>query len=165
MSPIDEFPAEKWEAIIRIDLIASFYTTKYAIASMKQNGCGRIVNIASAHAFVASPFKYAYVAAKHGLAGLTKTVALEVAEQNITVNAICPGYVKTPLVLGQVANTAKARGISEDDVIKKVLLAVQATKRFVEVDEIAALAAYLCSKEAGSITGACLSIDEGWTAA
>ena len=165
VSPIDEFPAEKWEAIMRIDLIASFYTIKYAVASMKKSGGGRIVNIASAHAFVASPYKSAYVAAKHGLAGLTKTVALEVAEQNITVNAICPGYVKTPLVLGQVANTAKARGISEDDVIKKVLLTAQATKRFVEVEEIAALAAFLCSKEAASITGACLSIDGGWTAA
>lgn len=165
VSPIDEFPAEKWEAIIRIDLIASFYTIKYAIASMKKNGWGRIINIASAHALVASPFKSAYVSAKHGLAGLTKTVALEVAEQNITVNAICPGYVKTPLVLGQVANTAKARGISEDDVIKKVLLAAQATKKFVEVDEIAALTMFLCSKEAASITGANLSIDGGWTAA
>lgn len=165
VSPIDEFPAEKWEAIIRIDLIASFYTIKYAISSMKQNGWGRVINIASAHALVASPFKSAYVAAKHGLSGLTKTVALEVAEHNITVNAICPGYVKTPLVLGQVANTAKARGITEDDVIKKVLLAAQATKKFVEVEEIAALAAFLCTNEAASITGANLSIDGGWTAA
>jgi 3-hydroxybutyrate dehydrogenase len=165
VSPIDEFPAEKWEAIIRIDLIASFYTIKYAIASMKQNGWGRVINIASAHALVASPFKSAYVAAKHGLSGLTKTVALEVAEYNITANAICPGYVKTPLVLGQVANTAKARGITEDDVIKKVLLAAQATKKFVEVEEIAALTTFLCTNEAASITGANLSIDGGWTAA
>lgn len=165
VSPIEDFPPEKWEAIMRIDLIASFYTIKYAIPYMKKNMWGRIINIASAHALVASPFKSAYVAAKHGLLGLTKTVALEVAEHKITVNAICPGYVKTSLVLGQVADTAKARGIPEEEVIKKVVLAAQATKRFVEIEEIAAMATFLCSDAAASITGTNLSIDGGWTAA
>ncbi|PCJ24941.1 MAG: SDR family oxidoreductase [Rickettsiales bacterium] len=163
VSPIEEFPPEKWEAIIRIDLIASFYTIKNVVPIMKKNGWGRIINIASAHGLVASPFKSAYVAAKHGMLGLTKTVALEVAEHGITVNSICPGYVKTPLVLEQVADTAKARGISEESVIKDVLLAAQATKKFVEIEEIASLAHYLCSKEAASITGTALSMDGGWT--
>lgn len=163
VSPIEDFPPEKWEAIIRIDLIASFYTIKNVIPAMKKNGWGRIVNIASAHALVASPFKSAYVAAKHGMFGMTKSVALEVAQSGITVNAICPGYVKTPLVLGQVADTAKARGMSEEDVIKNVILGVQATKKFVEIDEIVDLAYYLCSNSAASITGAALSIDGGWT--
>jgi 3-hydroxybutyrate dehydrogenase len=165
VSSIEDFPADKWEAILRIDLIASFYTIKYAIPLMKENGFGRIINIASAHALVASPFKSAYVAAKHGLLGLTKTVALEVAEHNITVNAICPGYVKTPLVMGQVSDTAKIRGISEEDVIKKIMLGPQATKKFVEVNEIAALAMFLCNEEAASITGTGISMDGGWTAA
>lgn len=164
VSPIEDFPAEKWEGIIRVDLIASFYTTKAVIPLMKKNNWGRIVNIASAHALVASPFKSAYVAAKHGILGLTKTVALEVAEHNVTVNAVCPGYVKTPLVLNQVADTAKARGISEDDVIKKIMLGSQATKRFVEIDEVSALVMFLCSDKASSITGAALSVDGGWTA-
>lgn len=164
VSPIEQFPADKWEAIIRIDLIAAFYTIKSVIPVMKKNGWGRIINIASAHALVASPFKSAYVAAKHGLLGLTKTVALEVAEYGITVNAICPGYVKTPLVLNQIADTSKARGITEEQVVKNVLLSAQATKKFVEIDEIAELAGFLCSDKAGSITGAGLSIDGGWTA-
>lgn len=164
VSPIEEFPPEKWEAILRIDLIASFYTMKYALPLMKQNQWGRIINIASAHALVASPFKSAYVAAKHGLLGLTKSVALEVAENGITVNAICPGYVKTPLVLNQITDTARARGISEDDAMKKVILGVQATKKFVEVEEIAALVLFLCGTHASSITGAALSVDGGWTA-
>jgi 3-hydroxybutyrate dehydrogenase len=164
VSPIEDFPTEKWEGIIRVDLIAAFYTIKSVIPLMKKNGWGRIVNIASAHALVASPFKSAYVAAKHGLLGLTKTVALELAEHNITVNAVCPGYVKTPLVLNQVADTARARGISEDDVIKKIILGAQATKKFVEIDEVAELVMFLCSDKAGSITGAALSIDGGWTA-
>ena len=164
VSPIDKFPEEKWEAIIRLDLIAAFYTIKNVISIMKQNGWGRIINIASAHGLVASPFKSAYVAAKHGIVGLTKTVALEVAEQGITVNAICPGYVKTPLVLGQVTDTAKVRNMSEEEVIKNVLLGAQATKKFVEISEVADLVYYLSGDSAASITGAALSIDGGWTA-
>lgn len=164
VSPIDQFPPEKWEAIMRIDLISAFYTIRNSIPSMKQQKWGRIINIASAHALVASPFKSAYVAAKHGLLGMTKSVALEVAESGITVNAICPGYVKTPLVLGQVADTAKARGITEEEVIKNVILGSQATKKFVEIDEVAALAFFLSSEEASSITGSAITIDGGWTA-
>ncbi len=164
VAPIEEFPAEKWENIIRIDLIAAFYTIKHAVPLMKKNNFGRIINIASAHALVASPFKSAYVAAKHGLFGLTKTVALEVAEANITVNAICPGYVKTPLVIEQISATAKARNISEEEVIKKVILGAQATKKFVEIEEIASLVNYLCLPAAQSITGSGISIDGGWTA-
>ncbi|MCX4084555.1 3-hydroxybutyrate dehydrogenase [Rickettsia hoogstraalii] len=164
VAPIDEFPEDKWEQILRIDLIASFYTTKYAIPIMKKNGFGRIVNIASAHAYVASPFKSAYVAAKHGILGLTKTVALEVAENNITVNAICPGYVNTPLVQNQIADTAKARHISEESALRDVILKSQATKKFVEADEIANLVIFLCDEKASSITGSGLLIDGGWTA-
>jgi 3-hydroxybutyrate dehydrogenase len=164
VSPIEDFPAEKWEAVIRIDLLASFYTIKNVIPVMKKNGWGRIINVASAHALVASPFKSAYVAAKHGMLGMTKSVALEVAQDGITVNAICPGYVKTPLVLGQVADSAKARGMSEEDVIKNIILGAQATKKFVEIEEIVELAYYLCSDSAASITGSGLSIDGGWTA-
>lgn len=163
VSPIEDFPSEKWEAIIRVDLIASFYTIKHAIPYMKEKKWGRIINIASAHALVASPFKSAYVAAKHGMLGLTKTAALELAKDGVTVNAICPGYVKTPLVLGQVADTAKARGMTEVEVIDKVILGAQATKKFVEIEEIASLAYYLCGTEAASITGASLSMDGGWT--
>lgn len=164
VAPIDEFPDDKWEQIIRIDLIASFYTIKYALPIMKKNGFGRIINIASAHAYVASPFKSAYVAAKHGVLGLTKTVALEVAENNITVNAICPGYVKTPLVLNQIADTAKARHISEESALRDVILKSQATKKFVEAEEIANLVLFLCDIKASSITGAGYLIDGGWTA-
>jgi 3-hydroxybutyrate dehydrogenase len=164
VSPIDDFPPEKWEAIIRIDLIASFYTIKNALPYMKKNNWGRIINIASAHALVASPFKSAYVAAKHGMLGLTKTVALETARQNITVNSICPGYVRTPLVLGQIADTAKSRNMTEEEVIDKVILGAQVSKKFIEIEEVASLAYYLCSNEAGSITGASLSMDGGWTA-
>ena len=164
VSPIEDFPPEKWESILRIDLIASFYTIKYAIPIMKKNNWGRIVNIASAHGLVASPFKSAYVAAKHGLIGLTKTVALEVAEHGITVNALCPGYVQTPLVMSQITNTAKIRNISEEEVINKIILGAQATKQFVKIDEIAAFISFLCSNEAASTTGAALSIDGGWTA-
>ena len=131
---------------------------------MKARGWGRIVNIASAHALIASPFKSAYVAAKHGLAGFTKSVALEVATQGITVNAICPGYVRTPLVEAQIPDQARTRGISEEDVVQKILLAGQPTKRFIDIDEVAALAAFLVSDAAKSITGAMLSIDGGWTA-
>src|SRR5918994_7146182 len=138
VAPLDEFPPDKWDAIIAINLTSAFHTTRAALPAMKARRWGRIVNIASAHALVASPFKSAYVAAKHGLAGLTKTVALEVAEQGITANAICPGYVLTPLVKNQIPDTAKARGISEEAVVRDVLLAAQSTKRFVEVEDVAA---------------------------
>ncbi len=163
VAPIEDFPNDKWESIIRIDLISSFYTTKNVIPSMKKNSWGRIINIASAHALVASPCKSAYVAAKHGLLGMTKSVALEVAESGITANAICPGYVRTPLVLGQIADTAKARGMTEEDVMRNVILGSHATKQFVEIDQIAQFAAFLCSSAAASITGAALPIDGGWT--
>jgi 3-hydroxybutyrate dehydrogenase len=164
VAPVDEFPLDKWDAIIAINLSSSFHTVRAALPAMKARGWGRIVNIASAHALVASPFKSAYVAAKHGIAGFTKTVALEVAERGITVNAICPGYVLTPLVEKQIPDTAKARGITPEAVKRDVLLAAQPTKRFVAVEEVAGLAAFLCSQEAASITGAVLSIDGGWTA-
>ena len=164
VQPIDEFPPEKWDAIIGINLSASFHTIRHALPHMKKRGWGRIVQIASAHALVASPFKSAYVAAKHGIAGLTKTVALEVAQQGITINAICPGYVWTPLVENQVADTAKARGISEEEVKKNVLLAAQPTKQFTTIEQVAGLACFLCSDEAANITGAILPIDGGWTA-
>ena len=164
VAPIEDFPPEKWEAILRIDLISAFYTIKYALPSMKKNGFGRIINIASAHALVASPFKSAYVAAKHGLLGLTKTVALECAEYGVTVNAICPGYCQTQLVLDQVANTAKVRGISEEEVIKKVMLEPHATKKFIKIAELAALVEFLCSSKSASVTGAALPMDGGWTA-
>jgi 3-hydroxybutyrate dehydrogenase len=164
VAPVEEFPVEKWDAIIAINLSGSFHTTRLAVPGMKKKGWGRIVNIASAHALVASPFKAAYVSAKHGIAGLTKTVALELAQHGITVNAICPGYVLTPLVERQIPDTAKARGISEEAVIRDVLLAAQPTKRFVKVDEVAALTKFLCSDGAASMTGALLSIDGGWAA-
>jgi len=164
VAPIDEFPPDKWDSIIAINLSSTFHTTRVALAAMKQKRWGRIVNIASAHALVASPFKAPYVAAKHGIAGFTKAAALEVAEQGITVNAICPGYVRTPLVEKQIPDTAKARGISEEQVVRDVLLATQPTRKFVTVEQIAALTAFLCTEEAASITGAMLSIDGGWTA-
>lgn len=164
VAPIEEFPVEKWEAIIAINLVASFHTIRHAIPSMKARKWGRIVNVASAHALVASPFKSAYVASKHGIAGLTKTVALEVAEDGVTVNAICPGYVMTPLVQKQIPDTAKARGMSEEEVIKKVLLETQPTKKFVTVEQIASLALFLTSSAADSMTGAILAVDGGWTA-
>ena len=164
VAPIEEFPIEKWDAIIAINLSGAFHTTRLAVPDMKRKGWGRIVNIASAHALVASPFKSAYVSAKHGIAGLTKTVALELAEHGVTANAICPGYVLTPLVQKQIPDTAKARGISEEAVMRDVLLAAQPTKKFVEVSEVAALTAFLCSDEAASITGTVMPIDGGWTA-
>jgi 3-hydroxybutyrate dehydrogenase len=164
VAPIDEFPVEKWNAIIAINLVAAFHTIRHALPAMKARGWGRIVNVASAHALVASPFKSAYVAAKHGVAGLTKTVALEVAEQGITVNAVCPGYVLTPLVEKQIPDTAKARGISEEAVRRDVLLAAQPTKQFVTVEQIAGLTLFLASPAGASITGAILPVDGGWTA-
>ena len=164
VAPIEEFPVEKWNAIIAINLVASFHTIRHALPRMKSRKWGRIINIASAHALVASPFKSAYVAAKHGVAGLTKTVALEVAELGITVNAICPGYVRTPLVEKQIPDTAKTRGITEEQVVRDVLLAAQSTKQFVTVGQVASLAAYLAGDDAASITGAILSVDGGWTA-
>ncbi|KAJ6644873.1 D-beta-hydroxybutyrate dehydrogenase [Pseudolycoriella hygida] len=164
VSPIEDFPDEKWEEIIRVNMISSFYTIKYAIPLMKKNAWGRIINIASAHSLVASPFKSAYVAAKHGLLGLTKAAALEVAEHNITVTAICPGYVKTPLIMNQIAATAKARKISEEEVLRDVILKAGATKKFVEIEEIVNMVIFLCDDKAGSITGVPLVIDGGWTA-
>jgi len=165
VAPIDEFPVPKWDAILAINLSAAFHTTRLALPGMKRKGWGRIVNIASAHALVASPYKSAYVAAKHGIAGLTKTVALEVAEQGITANAVCPGYVLTPLVEKQIPDTAKARGLTEEQVKRDVLLAAQPTKKFVTVDEVAALTLFLASDGAASITGAVIPIEGGWTAA
>jgi len=164
VAPVEEFPVEKWDAILAINLSGAFHAIRLSVPAMKKKGWGRIINIASAHALVASPFKAAYVAAKHGILGLTKTVALELAEHGITANAICPGYVMTPLVQKQIPEQAKARGISEDAVVRDVLLAAQSTKRFVEVSEVAALAVFLASDEAGSITGTALPIDGGWTA-
>ena len=164
VAPIDEFPVAKWNAILALNLTASFHTIRLALPKMKARKWGRIVNIASAHALVASPYKSAYVAAKHGIAGLTKTVALEVATQGITMNAICPGYVWTPLVEKQIPDTAKARGLTEAQVINDVLLHAQPTKQFVQVSEVAALTAFLASDEAASITGAIIPIDGGWTA-
>jgi 3-hydroxybutyrate dehydrogenase len=164
IAPVEEFPVERWNAILAINLTASFHAIRLALPAMKARGWGRIINIASAHALVASPFKSAYVAAKHGIAGLTKTVALEVAERGITMNAICPGYVWTPLVQKQIPDTAKARGITEQQVINDVLLHAQPTKTFVRIDQVAALAAFLASDAGASITGAILPIDGGWTA-
>lgn len=164
VSAIDEFPDAKWDAIQSINLSSSYHMIKAALPAMKQKGWGRIVNIASAHGLVASPFKSAYVAAKHGQVGLTKAVALEVAEAGITVNAICPGYVRTPLVENQIDDQAKAHNMPRDRVIREVILAVQPTKKFVEVEEVAALAVFLCSEAAKSITGTSIAIDGGWTA-
>lgn len=161
---IETFPVEKWDQIIAINLSAAFHTTRLALPAMKSLGWGRIINVASAHALVASPFKSAYVAAKHGIAGLTKTVALETAEHGVTVNAICPGYVLTPLVEKQIPETAKARGLTEEQVVKNVLLKAQPTRRFVTTSEIGALAVFLCSDQAASITGAILPVEGGWTA-
>ncbi len=164
VSPIDEFPDDKWQAIIAINLVSAFHTTKALVPSMKKKGWGRVINVASAHALVASPFKSAYVAAKHGIMGLTKSVALEVATHGITVNAICPGYVNTPLVQGQVKDQAKVHGISESEVIENIILQPHPTKKFTEVGDIGALAVFLCSDAAHNITGAALPVDGGWTA-
>ena len=165
VSPVESFPPEKWDAIIAINLSAVFHTTRHAVPAMKQKGWGRIINTASAHSLVASPNKSAYVAAKHGIAGFTKTVALETAREGITVNCISPGYVWTPLVEQQIPDTMKTRGLTREQVMNDVLLAAQPTKRFVTCEEVAALALFLCRDEAASITGTNLSMDGGWTAA
>jgi len=164
VAPVEEFPEEKWDAIIAINLSATFHLTKAVFKGMKARGFGRIINIASAHGLVASPFKSAYVAAKHGVLGFTKTVALEGAEFGVTCNAICPGYVKTPLVEKQIPDTARARGMTEAEVVQKVILEAQPTKKFVTVEEVAALAVFLAGDKAASITGAALQIDGGWVA-
>jgi 3-hydroxybutyrate dehydrogenase len=164
VSPIESFPPEKYDAIIALNLSSAWHTIHAAFAGMKQRGFGRIINVASAHGLIASPFKSAYVAAKHGVVGLTKTVALEGAEHGITCNAICPGYVWTPLVENQIDDTAKARGISRDEVIRDVLLAAQPNKRFATVEEMGALTVFLCGPGATSITGTALPVDGGWTA-
>jgi 3-hydroxybutyrate dehydrogenase len=164
VAPIESFPPEKWDAILAINLSAAFHTTRAVFAGMKARKWGRIVNIASAHGLVASPFKSAYVTAKHGLIGLTKVTALEGAEANVTCNAICPGYVWTPLVEKQIDGQAKAHGITREAVIRDVLLAQQPNKRFATVEELGAMTAFLCSDAATSITGTALPVDGGWTA-
>jgi 3-hydroxybutyrate dehydrogenase len=164
VAPVEEFPIEKWDQIIAINLSAAFHAIRAAVPGMKARKWGRIINTASAHSLVASPFKSAYVTAKHGLAGLTKTVALEVATSGITVNCFSPGYVWTPLVERQIPDTMKARNLTKEQVINDVLLAAQPTKQFVTVDQVAALVVFLCSDAAAQITGANLSIDGGWTA-
>lgn len=164
VSPIEEFPVEKWDAIIAINLTSSFHTIRAVIPGMKKAGWGRIINTASAHSLVASPFKSAYVAAKHGLAGLTKTVAIEIAEHGITCNCISPGYVWTPLVEKQIPDTMKARNMTREEVIGKVLLEAQPTKQFVTSEQCGATALFLCSDAAAQITGANLTVDGGFTA-
>ena len=164
VAPIEDFPPADWDRIRAISLDSAFHTIRAAVPGMVQRGWGRIINVASAHGLRASPYKSAYVATKHGVVGLTKTVALEVAEKGITANAICPGYVWTPLVAAQVADQARVHGISEEDVVRTVMLAPQPTRQFVQPEEIAELAAYLCSDFARSITGSAISIDGGWTA-
>ena len=164
VAPVDRFPAEKWDLILALNLSAAFHTIRLALPAMKERGWGRIINTASAHSLVASPNKSAYVAAKHGIAGLTKTVALEVAQAGITVNCISPGYVWTPLVENQIPDTMRARGLTREQVMNDVLLAAQPTRKFVTVDQVAALALFLCRDEVGAITGANLPMDGGWTA-
>ncbi|WP_156256155.1 3-hydroxybutyrate dehydrogenase [Sandarakinorhabdus oryzae] len=164
VSPIEDFPAERWDAIIALNLSSAFHAIRTAFGPMKAAGWGRIINVASAHGLVASPFKSAYVAAKHGIVGLTKTVALEGARFGVTCNAICPGYVWTPLVEGQIEDTAKARGISREAVIETVLLAAQPSKKFATVEELGALAVFLASDAGASITGTALPVDGGWVA-
>jgi 3-hydroxybutyrate dehydrogenase len=164
LEAIDSFPVAKWDAIIAIDLSSAFHAMRAVVPEMKARKWGRIINVASAHGLVASPFKSAYVAAKHGVVGLTKTVALETAEHGITVNAICPGYVLTPLVEKQIPQTAKARGLTEEQVIRDVLLHAQPTRQFVTTEQIGALSLFLCSDAATSITGTALPIEGGWTA-
>lgn len=165
VSPVEEFPPEKWDAILAINLSSAFHTTRLAVPGMKAKGWGRIINTASAHSLVASPFKSAYVAAKHGIAGFTKSIALEVATAGVTVNCISPGYVWTPLVEKQIPDTMATRGLTREQVIEDVLLKAQPTRQFVTVDQVAATALFLCSDAAAQITGANISMDGGWTAA
>lgn len=164
VSAIEDFPEDKWQAIININLVSNFHTIKAALPAMKKQNWGRIINLASAHGLVASPYKSAYVAAKHGVIGLTKTVALEIAEQQITCNAICPGYVRTPLVEGQIADQMKAHSMSREQVINDIFLVAQPSKRFVEVEELGQVAVFLCSSAAKSINGISLPVEGGWTA-
>ncbi|HZF94979.1 MAG TPA: 3-hydroxybutyrate dehydrogenase [Allosphingosinicella sp.] len=165
VAPVDEFPVDKWELIVALNLTAVFHTTRLALPAMKAKGWGRIINTASAHSLVASPNKAPYVATKHGVAGFTKAVALETATSGVTANCISPGYVWTTLVENQIPDTMKARGLTREQVMNDVLLAAQPTKKFVTVDQVAALALFLCRDEASAITGANLSMDGGWTAA
>jgi 3-hydroxybutyrate dehydrogenase len=165
VAPIEEFPLDQWDRIIAINLSSAFHAMRAAIPGMKARKWGRIISTASAHSLVASPFKSAYVTAKHGIAGLTKTAALELAEFGVTANCISPGYVWTPLVEKQIPDTMAARNMTKEQVINEVLLAAQPTKQFVTVDQVASLMVYLCSDAASQITGANLSIDGGWTAA
>lgn len=165
VSPIEDFPPEKWDLILALNLSSAFHTIRHAVPAMRKKGWGRIIGTASAHSLVASPYKSAYVAAKHGLAGMTKSVALEVADAGITANCVSPGYVWTPLVEGQIPDTMKARGLTREQVINDVLLAGQPTKQFVTVEQVAALVLFLTRDEAANITGANLSVDGGWTAA
>ncbi|XDA96685.1 3-hydroxybutyrate dehydrogenase [Sulfitobacter sp. LCG007] len=164
VAPIDEFPIEKWDAIIAINLSSAFHTTAVALPMMRKAGWGRIINIASAHGLRASPFKSAYISAKHGIVGMTKTVGLETAKENITANTICPGYVLTPLVEAQIPDTAKRYKMSEDEVVEKVILEKQPSKTFVTVEQVAGTAIFLCSDAAAQITGTEISVDGGWTA-
>ncbi len=164
VAPVESFPPDKWDAIIALNLSAAFHTSRLAVPHMKAAGWGRIINVASAHSLVASPFKAAYVAAKHGIAGLTKVLALELAEAGVTANCISPAYVWTPLVENQIPDTMAARGMTREQVMRDVLLARQPTKKFVSVEEVAAMAVYLCSDAAQNINGANMSIDGGWTA-
>ncbi|MEM1101082.1 MAG: 3-hydroxybutyrate dehydrogenase [Pseudomonadota bacterium] len=164
VAPIDEFPVEKWNAIIAIMLSSAFHTTAAALPLMREAGWGRVINISSAHGLTASPYKSAYVSAKHGVVGMTKVVALETAKEPITANAICPGYVKTPLVEAQIPDTAKKYEMSEEEVIEKVLLERQPSKEFATTDQLGGVAAFLCSPDADQITGTTISVDGGWTA-
>lgn len=164
VAPVEDFPVDKWDMIIALNLSAAFHTSRLAVPHMKRAGWGRIINIASAHSLTASPFKSAYVAAKHGLAGLTKTLALELATHGVTANCISPGYVWTPMVENQIPDTMQARGLTREQVIEDVMLVRQPTKRFVQPDDIAAMAVYLCRPEAANVTGANMNIDGGWTA-
>ena len=164
VAPVEEFPVAKWDTIIALNLTAAFHTTRLAVPGMKEKGWGRIINTASAHSKVASPFKSAYNSAKHGLDGFTKTIALELAEHGVTANCISPGYVWTPLVENQIPDTMKARGMTREQVINDILLAKQPTKKFVQPEELGALAVFLCRDEAQNVNGANWSVDGGWTA-